>query len=141
MKLLCFCSVVPFQVLLCRRFQVAVFGILSGYDMAKLTDILNELCLEDDLEVDYLLLPFTTTHQRPFTIDWPSSQEGCNNHIANAYTQDGLVCSCELENSLVYTPHNGHFYIITGIMELDGNSRLRQRNGEAITYKRYYEEK
>ncbi|XP_054796958.1 endoribonuclease Dicer homolog 2-like isoform X1 [Prosopis cineraria] len=129
------------EVLLCRRFQVAVFGILSGYDMAKLTDILNELCLEDDLEVDYLLLPFTTTHQRPFTIDWPSSQEGCNNHIANAYTQDGLVCSCELENSLVYTPHNGHFYIITGIMELDGNSRLRQRNGEAITYKRYYEEK
>ncbi|XP_028758759.1 endoribonuclease Dicer homolog 2-like [Neltuma alba] len=129
------------EVLLWRKSQIKVFGVLSGYDMAKLTDILNKLCLEDNPEVDYLLFPSTSTHQRPFSIDWLSSQEGCKKHVANVFTSDGPVCSCELENSLVHTPHSGRFYIITDRMKLDGNSRLRFRKGKARTYKKYFKEK
>ncbi|XP_028758757.1 endoribonuclease Dicer homolog 2 [Neltuma alba] len=135
------------EVLLCRRFQITVFGILLGHNMAKLTAILNELHLGDNLEIDYLLLPATTITQRPLIIDWPSvtsiysSQEGCNKHAANVWTKEAPVCSCKLENSLVYTPHNGHFYIITGRMELDGNSPLRLSDGRITTYNRYFKEK
>lgn len=115
-----------FQVFLCKKFQITLFGILSGYNMAKLEGILNELYrMEDNLEIDYILLPSTTTHPIPFTICLSSSQDGCNNHVANVITKAGQVCSCELENSLVHTPDDDIFYIITGKMELDGNSLLR----------------
>ncbi|KAI9117850.1 hypothetical protein K1719_011265 [Acacia pycnantha] len=115
--------------------------------MDKFMDILNELCLEDSPEMDYLLLPATPIHMRPLTIDWRSityvfsSEEGCNNHFTKVWTKDDKVCSCKLEDSLVYTPHNSHFYVITGRMELDGNSLLRVKNGKAMTYKNYCKEK
>lgn len=115
--------------------------------MTKLVTILNELHLNENNEIDYLLLPGTTIHQRPSVIDWPSvtsvfsSQKSCNNHVANVWTRDGLVCSCKLENSLVYTPHNGRFYIITGRMELNGNSDLKLRGGGTTTYKNYFKER
>ncbi|XP_028758758.1 endoribonuclease Dicer homolog 2-like [Neltuma alba] len=135
------------EVLLCRKFQIAVFGILFHYNLDKLMGILNELYLGDNPEMDYLLLPATFIHMRPLTIDWPSVtsvfsfKEGCTKHVSNVWTKDDVVCSCKLENSLVYTPHNGHFYIITDRMELDGNSLLSLRDGKAMTYKKYFEEK
>lgn len=45
-----------------------------------------------------------------------------------------------LENSLVYTPRNCCFYIITGRMEYDGNSILKLRGRGATTYKNYLKE-
>ncbi|KAK4278616.1 hypothetical protein QN277_016440 [Acacia crassicarpa] len=137
----------PTEVLLCRRFQITVFGILLGHNMAKLVAILDELHLGDNLEIDYLLLPANSIPQRPSIIDWPSvtsvypSKEVCNNHVANVRTIDGWICSCKLENSLVYTPHSGYFYIITGRMELHGNSALKLSDGRTTTYKKYYKEK
>ncbi|XP_054796957.1 endoribonuclease Dicer homolog 2 isoform X2 [Prosopis cineraria] len=135
------------EVLLCRRFQITVFGILLAHNIDKLTAILNELHWGDNLEIDYLMLPATAIDQRPLIVDWPSvtsifsSQQGCNNHGANVRTKDALVCSCKLENSLVCTPHNGQFYITTGRMKLNGNSVLRLSNGRITTYKKYYKEK
>lgn len=135
-----------FQVLLCRRFQITTLRVLLDHDITKLATILNELRLEDNLEIDYLLLPATAIHQRHSIIDWLSvtsvfsSQTSCNNHV-NIWTKDGQVCTCKLENALVYTPHNGHFYITTGRMELDGNSLLKLRDGRDTTYKKYYKDK
>ena len=54
-------------------------------------------------------------------------------------TKNGLVCSCTLGNSLVYTPHNGHLYSITGTFDdLNENSLLSLGNGEVTTSKQYY---
>ncbi|KAM7274213.1 hypothetical protein ACFE04_028877 [Oxalis oulophora] len=54
------------------------------------------------------------------------------------WTKNSLVCTCMIENCLVYTPHNGHVYCITGILQdLNSNSALELTN-EITTYKKYY---
>ena len=58
------------------------------------------------------------------------------------HTKDGLLCTCMLKNSLIYTPHNDHLYCITGLLnDLNGNSLLRYRDGRIITYKKHFEER
>ncbi|KAL5176997.1 Endoribonuclease Dicer 2 [Glycine soja] len=102
----------PNQVLLCKKFHVTILIILIDHNMNKLTTGLDKCYLEDDLEIDYLLLP-------------------------------ALVCSCKLQNALVCTSHpigKISFYIITGIMELDGNSPMELRGGGTTTYKKYYQQ-
>lgn len=102
---------------------------------------------------DYLLLPL----QGPL-IDWnciksvliqnnslrdmhiDGSSPKCHGHLV--HTKNGLVCTCMLQNSLVYTPHNGFMYCITGTLgDLDGNSFLIQNDDEYVTYKEYNERK
>lgn len=53
--------------------------------------------------------------------------------------ENGCICRCMLHHSVVYTPHNGHIYCITGILdEMDMNSTFKLRNGEITTYKKHF---
>lgn len=102
----------------------------------------DEICLGDSPNVDYLLLPSTGVE----LISWDtvlsvlvSSRVCCVHRGYDVETKNGLVCICRLMNSLVYTPHNGHVYCITGVLsELDGNSLLKIRKNEMMPYKEYY---
>ncbi|KAK2399935.1 endoribonuclease Dicer protein [Trifolium repens] len=133
------------QVLLCKRFQVNVLGILMNYKIDKET-LLDKCCLEDDLEIDYLLLPSIAIDETP-AVDWLTissihpSKVTCRHHETNIWTAKGLVFGCILQNALVCTPHNGRTYITTNIMELDGNSPLEVGDGEVTTYKKYFGQK
>uniref|UniRef100_A0A0D9ZA07 Uncharacterized protein n=1 Tax=Oryza glumipatula TaxID=40148 RepID=A0A0D9ZA07_9ORYZ len=53
-------------------------------------------------------------------------------------TKDGPFCRCILKNSIVCTPHNNIFYVISGFLDLDANSRLPQHDGTVVTYKDYF---
>ncbi|KAI9117824.1 hypothetical protein K1719_011239 [Acacia pycnantha] len=46
--------------------------LVASLSLSPLFYIINELCLEDSPEMDYLLLPATPIHMRPLTIDWRS---------------------------------------------------------------------
>lgn len=146
----------PLQIRRCQRFQVSVFRILLDRDLSKLQDALAAVQSPIGSAVsDYLLLPSVGT---PPEINWkcvnsllfPSQVLG-DKHMDCCSTQDrkcsvntktGVVCSCMLENSLVFTPHNGHIYCITGFLDnLDCNSLLNVRTGESITYREYYKKR
>ncbi|KAK9924032.1 hypothetical protein M0R45_032421 [Rubus argutus] len=144
------------QVLLCRRFQITIFGILMDHNLNKLKEVFDGLCSGENIGVDYLLLPGTRVHQRPSIIDWKcvtsvlfSREEYIKEHINCSlpngcsrivHTINGVVCTCMIQNSLVCTPHNGSLYCITGLLdELNGNSLLRLSDGRVLTYKNYYE--
>ncbi|PON59109.1 Endoribonuclease Dicer-like [Parasponia andersonii] len=148
----------PEQVMLSRRFQVTLLRLLLDHKLNTLSEISNQLHLSDTVQMDYLLLPTTTTNLRHPIIDWESVTSvlfSCNkfhkNHInchpLKAYssciqTKSGLVCTCMIKNSLVYTPHNGNVYFITGILnDMNENSLLKLKDDRVITYKKYFEEK
>ena len=68
-----------------------------------------------------------------------SPKEGRDNIVQ---TENGLVCKCNLENSLVCTPHIGKIYCISSTLYgLDGNSLLKSKGGEAISYKKYFQDR
>ncbi|KAJ4824762.1 hypothetical protein Tsubulata_024394 [Turnera subulata] len=141
---------------LCRLFQITLFKVLMKRSMDKLVEAMNGLQLPNGTEIDYYLLPCARKLQKP-SIDWItvnsvlfSYENVWKDHVncslkGNAravQTKNGLVCTCVLQNSLVYTPHNGNIYCITGILEnLNGNSSMRLRNGGMTTYKQYYQER
>ncbi|XP_040999422.1 endoribonuclease Dicer homolog 2-like [Juglans microcarpa x Juglans regia] len=138
------------QVLLCRRFQKTLLRVLIYQDLNMDGDILGA-------ETDYLLLPATGKHQRSVIIDWHcvksvpfSCEKNGEFHLNCALpkdcarivqTKDGPVCTCLLQNSLVYTPHTGQVYCTMGILGLNANSRMQNRQGKINTYKEYYEER
>ncbi|MED6160030.1 hypothetical protein PIB30_047647 [Stylosanthes scabra] len=132
----------PNLVLLCKTFQVTILRLLLDHNMDKLRTVLDNLCSEGDPEIDYLLLP--TLNQK---LDWSSihsvnpSKFACGNHSPIVWTNNDRVCPCMLQNSLVFTPHNGCFYITTGIMDLNGNSHLSLSDGGITTYKKYFLQK
>ena len=116
--------------------------------MNKLTAGLDRCYLEDDLEIDYLLLP-AMGKGKYTAINWLAvnsvnpSEVSCKYHEPHIRTKSGLVCSCKLQNALVCTSHpigKISFYIATGTMELDGNSPMELRGGGVTTYKKYYEQ-
>ena len=116
--------------------------------MNKLTAGLDRCYLEDDLEIDYLLLP-AMGKGKYTAINWLAvnsvnpSEVSCKYHELHIRTKSGLVCSCKLQNALVCTSHpivKISFYIATGTMELDGNSPMELRGGGVTTYKKYYEQ-
>lgn len=145
------------QVLLCRRFQITLLKILIDHDLKKVEEIINGLNREDDIIVDYLLLPSSSSHQKTLPIDWNTissvlftCNEGLTGHdttclpskgsARGVQTKDGLVCSCRLENAVVHTPHTGDLYCLEGFLDkLDGSSLMRLRDGGAITYKEHFE--
>jgi endoribonuclease Dicer len=134
-----------FQVLLCKRFQVSILGILLNRKTDK-ESLSEKFSLEDDLEIDYLLLPSIAIEETP-SVDWltissihPSTIQ-CQYHGAKILTEKGFVCGCILRNALICTPHNGRTYITTDMMELDGNSPLQVGDGEVTTYKKYFGQK
>ncbi|KAK2658225.1 hypothetical protein Ddye_004758 [Dipteronia dyeriana] len=138
----------PSLVLACKRFQNTLFRVLLDHSVNNLTEVLDGFQLGNNLEIDYLLLPSTSSHQP--LIDWDSvvsvklsnnnvnSSFKCNECVAKA--KSVVLSTCLIQNSLVYTPHNGCIYFITGILKhLNANSHLRLRDGGVITYKQYYE--
>ncbi|GLT60476.1 hypothetical protein SLA2020_332400 [Shorea laevis] len=139
----------PEQILLCRRFQITLFRVLLDHKVDKLKGVLDGLKLGKDLEIDYLLLPSISLHDKHL-IHWKSVQSvsyscedaleshmNCNAGIIR--TKSGSTCTCMLQNSLVHTPHNGHVYCISDILRgLNANSNLRLRDGNLLTYKEYY---
>ncbi|XP_027932096.1 endoribonuclease Dicer homolog 2-like isoform X1 [Vigna unguiculata] len=147
----------PQEVEQCRRFQTTLFRILLKRDDNKLASDSDNFCLGDNPEFDYLLLPATVEHQRPSNsiIDWesvnsccPFSSEStcgsnCKDHACDVRIKNGSVCSCKLENCVVYTPHSKSFYTMTPVIwDLNGNSTLRYlgRDGTA-TYKEHFKKK
>lgn len=136
------------QVQNCRRFQTTLFRILLNREVNKLTSVSDDFSLGDNAEIDYLLLPAILKDQRPSNsiIDWksissvPFSSEStcdceCKDHTHYVQTKNGIVCSCKLKNSVVFTPDNGTMHI-NGAMELNGNSRQQHQKGKGdTTYK------
>ncbi|KAI5318080.1 hypothetical protein L3X38_037788 [Prunus dulcis] len=149
------------HVLQCRRFQITIFRILLDHELPNLGKVLERLCLGQNLgieSIDYLLLPAARMHQRPSIIDWECvtsvsfrCEENSEYHVDCSppkncsgvlHTKNGMVCTCRIQNSLVYTPHTGLLYCITGLLDdLNGNSLLRPRGRRARSYKTHYEEK
>ncbi|PSS04962.1 Endoribonuclease [Actinidia chinensis var. chinensis] len=146
------------QVLLCQRFQITLVRVLLDHNLNKLKQVLNAFHSRNDLAIcDYLLLPCSGQNQNPY-IDWKcvssvlflrenlwENHGNCcipNGFCRPVHAKNGLVCSCMLENCLVYTPHTGHVYCITGTLDnLDANSLMSRKNGEDITYKHHYKQR
>ncbi|XP_058102614.1 endoribonuclease Dicer homolog 2 [Magnolia sinica] len=153
------------QVLVARRFQTSILRILIDRNLSRLKDALEGVQHETVSRIAYLLLPSVFSNQNSVKIDWECVRSILFSSVlvrsagtvgGNAVhhrclpsdicrriqTKDAVVYSCILRNALVFTPHNGHIYCITGILDdLDGNSILKLRGGEALTYKAYYESK
>ncbi|KAL2526233.1 Endoribonuclease Dicer2 [Abeliophyllum distichum] len=146
------------QVLLCQTFQRTVFKHLFQNNFYELQEDKGLSCTRNDsVAFDYLLLPAQGPRQN-IQIDWNCINSvlfrnnssfdmhiGCSSpkgpgHLV--HTKNGLVCTCVLENSLVYTPHNGFTYCITGTLGgLHGNSYLSLKDGEKVTYKEFFEKR
>ncbi|XP_068342103.1 endoribonuclease Dicer homolog 2-like [Pyrus communis] len=150
------------QVLACRRFQITIFKILVDCKLKKLDEVLERFCLGQNHRtelIDYLLLPVERIHQRPSIIDLESIMSMsslCNDDSKNSAcvnfpqpnnnshvllrTQNGMVCTCRIQNSVVYMPHNNILYCITGLLDdLNGNSLMK--DNKSLTYKAHYEAK
>nr|GMD74464.1 endoribonuclease Dicer homolog 2-like [Ipomoea batatas] len=85
----------------CQRFQVIVFRVLLDRNLNKLDKALGRFNRVDGSAViDYLLLPSIGPVDNP-----------------PMHTKNGLLFSCLLENSLVWTPHNGNLYCVVGILD------------------------
>ncbi|GER28274.1 dicer-like 2 protein [Striga asiatica] len=148
-------SLSPEQVLLCRKFQTTLFRVLIDHNFTKLKKCGQSPEVNgSSIGLNYLLLPVVKSDQG-MSIDWSSINsvrfpENASQHFrtdcssrqnydSHMPTKDGLVCRCMIENSLVLTPHNGVLYCVMGTLEgIDGNSYLELRDGEAVTYKKYF---
>ncbi|KAJ4721644.1 Endoribonuclease Dicer-like [Melia azedarach] len=141
----------PEEVLTARRFQITLFRVLIDRSTDKVREILDGFQLGNNLEMDYLLLPFSSS--RGQWIDWNSVESvlvSCDNVWKNHTncsmegnagvfrTKTGPLCTCMIQNSLVYTPHNGNIYCVMGVLE-DLNANSIMRGGSKITYKEHYE--
>ncbi|KAG8390726.1 hypothetical protein BUALT_Bualt01G0113400 [Buddleja alternifolia] len=141
-------------VALCQRFQVTLFRVLLHHNSNELQEDLHQDAEEKSSAVfNYLLLPSVRSNENVL-IDWECifavlytnyaswhtdcfSSRGLRHYV---HTKNGLVCHCMLENSLVCTPHNGNLYCIAGTLDgFDGNTYLELKDGDCVTYKRYYE--
>ncbi|KAI3470366.1 hypothetical protein Pfo_027029 [Paulownia fortunei] len=145
------------QVALCQRFQITLFRVLLDHNLNKLHEDDQYSERNGSAVFNYLLLPSLRSHQN-ISIDWKcinsvlypknASWHKCTDCLSNRgyghhmHTKNGLVCCHMLENSLVCTPHNDFLYCITGTLAgFDGNTYLVLRDGESVTYKKYYEQR
>ncbi|XP_031388051.1 endoribonuclease Dicer homolog 2 isoform X2 [Punica granatum] len=161
------CSLTEEQVNCCRKFQSTLLSVLVEHNVTKLVEVLNSFNSGNSPGIDYLILPLKSGYPNEGTVDWepvasvlfpsaevsnsPSSGSNVSNeHIKGCcfhgrsclVTKDGPVCSCLLQNSVVYTPHNGRIYCISGFLNsLNANSKLNMRDGSSVTYKQYYKER
>ncbi|XP_010249398.1 PREDICTED: endoribonuclease Dicer homolog 2 isoform X2 [Nelumbo nucifera] len=126
----------PDQVLMARRFQITVLRVLIDHSMDKVKDVMDETFQKQILPiVDYILLPFsdnTKCFDWEYVIydgnDWGKQMHycRCRSNVHWMHTINGIFCRCMLVNSLVLTPHNGHIYCITHILDdLDANSPMK----------------
>ncbi|PWA72681.1 dicer-like 2 [Artemisia annua] len=143
------------QITISTQFQMTLLRVLLDRNITKLLKSLEHFKVNNDLMAfDYLLLPAKGINSNQMVIDWESvrsvkfpyvTEHDCiltSNHHDKVHTLNGLVCSCLVENSLVYTPHNKHVYCTTKrLFGLNANSALQRREGEFTTYEKYYKEK
>uniref|UniRef100_A0A0D3FKT2 Uncharacterized protein n=1 Tax=Oryza barthii TaxID=65489 RepID=A0A0D3FKT2_9ORYZ len=138
------------QVIIARRFQTTILSFLIGDDHLEVSNGIKYFHeMQVPIGVVYLLLPLVSGR-----IDWCSMKfssspiyEANNKHMTHCHsckdidllqTKDGPFCRCILKNSIVCTPHNNIFYVISGFLDLDANSRLPQHDGTVVTYKDYF---
>lgn len=130
-----------------------MFTVLGDEKFNNTKETSNTIHSRDIINCNYLLLP-SSFLQQSCSVDWscinsvhfPSSKvdhrrPNCSAQCqkSHVHTVNGLVCKSELENCLVYTPHNGIIYCITQSLDgLDGNSPMTFRGGDVITCKSYY---
>ncbi|XP_010549776.1 PREDICTED: endoribonuclease Dicer homolog 2 isoform X2 [Tarenaya hassleriana] len=142
------------EVFLCRRFQITLLRTLLDHNPETLTEALDGLQCRNGPTLDFLLLPANHGHQTSH-INWNviksvnfSLHRAEESHFSSCacgatrilHAKDGLVCVCAVQNALVYTPHTGKVYCITGVLEnLNANSLLSLRNGSRQTYREYYQ--
>ncbi|KAK1319761.1 hypothetical protein QJS10_CPB04g00009 [Acorus calamus] len=152
------------QVSMARRYQVCILKILMTHDHSKVMDALNGVNQgEHNTITAYLLLPsargkhgsaidWACVRSALFSLEVPHSNgmvgclatKHCSIHSEDHQIRmkNGLWCHCMIKNSIVYTPHSGLMYCVTGILDnLNGNSTLKLRGGNELTYKEYYEER
>nr|XP_043618423.1 endoribonuclease Dicer homolog 2-like [Erigeron canadensis] len=143
------------QIELSKQFQMTVLRVLLDHSITKLMKAIQVLKLKNDMMgFDYLLLPSVGLNQTPCLFDWNSirsvrfpfeDKHTCSlksNYHHQVHTVNGLLCSCLVENALVYTPHNGRLYCTTKRLHgLYSNSPFQTKEGETITYKDYYKTK
>lgn len=141
------------QVLLARKFQTCVLNLLVHRDIGQLTDGINNLPKNQTCtDAAYLILPSnggkinlryvqscilsTTLGDKSNNYNSCTCQNGKTQLIQ---TVDGSYCHCVLENSVVYTPHNGCFYCVKGFLnDVNANSTLELKGGDTLTYKTYF---
>ncbi|KAL8233189.1 hypothetical protein R6Q57_002967 [Mikania cordata] len=140
------------QITISYRFQTTILRVLLDSAITKLKKSLATSDLKNNHSIfDYLLFPSMGLNKSSLVIDWASVNSVAFPYTKEHYcsltskyhrrinTMNGVVCSCYLENSLVYTPHNQRLYCTTGRLDgLNGNSLLEIKEGEAITYTNYY---
>ncbi|MBA0607154.1 hypothetical protein Godav_019498, partial [Gossypium davidsonii] len=89
------------QVILCRRFQIALFRVLMDHKAEKLTELLSDLTSGNNSEINYLLLPSNYMGQNP-VIDWLSISS-----ILFSYEKvwkNHVNCNAESSNAFVELP-------------------------------------
>ncbi|XP_076928332.1 endoribonuclease Dicer homolog 2-like [Bidens hawaiensis] len=140
------------QITTSYQFQMTVLRVLLDNSITKLNKYLRLGTKKNNIAVfDYLLFPSLGLNKSPLVIDWASvnsvvfpyiKQHNCSlmgKYHCQINTINGEVCSCLMENALVFTPHNGRVYCTTKrLVGLTGNSSLQLKEGEAVTYKEYY---
>ncbi|TQE05974.1 hypothetical protein C1H46_008398 [Malus baccata] len=121
----------------------------------QLEEVLDRFSLGQNLGIDYLLLPEARIQRRPLVFDWECTasvlfpyEEHSKEHVDCSlsnncshvlHTKNSVVCTCVIQNSLVCTPHNGLLYTITSLLDnLNGNSLMKLRDSQVLTYKSYY---
>ncbi|KAL4302013.1 hypothetical protein GQ457_10G025390 [Hibiscus cannabinus] len=97
------------QVILCRRFQMALFRVLMDHKAEKLKDVLCDLTLGNS-DIDYLLLPSNYVDQDP-AIDWFSVcsvlfsyEKRVWNHHDNCNNADMIQTKSEVSTAFVELP-------------------------------------
>ncbi|XP_047327651.1 endoribonuclease Dicer homolog 2 [Impatiens glandulifera] len=138
-----------YQVAMARRFQVTLFTILLDHSLQNLEEALSK---RDSVSgLDYLVLPC----KREGVIDWncvisamsprknlckePLHSTACEAGQHRVHTKHGLVCHCMLVNSVAWTPHNGHVYLINDTLtDKTVNSLMDFKSGVGLTYNEYY---
>ncbi|KAJ1294685.1 hypothetical protein BS78_01G164800 [Paspalum vaginatum] len=141
------------QVIAAIRFQTQILSLLISNDQLEVGDsIKNLLEMQVCPGVVYLLLPIVSGK-----IDWCSIYfsaspilETTNKGTRHCHsckdidllqTKDGSFCRCMLQNSIVCTPHNGMFYVVSGFLDLNANSLLYQSDGSAVSYKAHFKDR
>ncbi|XP_071713455.1 endoribonuclease Dicer homolog 2-like [Rutidosis leptorrhynchoides] len=146
------------QISLIINFQMTVLRVLLDGSLTKLAKSLALFKSDNDQMVfDYLLLPSTGLNETSSMIDWSTvnsvlfpfkKEHNCSLndhnhtkvHIRNDDNQLRVICSCFVENALVYTPHDGRVYCTMNKLNgLNCNSSMRvATEGEPFLYKSFY---
>jgi endoribonuclease Dicer len=132
------------QVVVARKFQTTILSLLIHKERDSIKKLLE---MQASPGVVYLVLPLVSGK-----IDWCSIKfyasstlevtdkdvrhySSCNKDTNLVQTKDGPLCPCMLQHAVVCTPHNGMLYTVSGFLDLNANSLMRN---SAISYKTHF---